>query len=134
MKRLANISGLSAALCLSLAACAFNDDDKLPEWLATQIAQYEAGPAEGVPMEIWKISYKGKPAFYIRSACCDALNPLLNYKGEEICSPDGGFTGHGSGICPVTSDFDSPAEFLWSHPAARPYEKVRPILGPQPPL
>jgi hypothetical protein len=130
--QLANFFGLSV-VCVSLAGCASGDDEKLPEWLTTRIAEYEAGPPDAAPLEIWQLSYKGKPAFYVLSACCDFLNPLLDYKGEEICSPDGGFTGRGSGICPVTADFDGPAQFLWSHPKRPPYEKVRPLIGPQEP-
>jgi hypothetical protein len=84
-KRLATLFGVTTVLWLSLAACTFGDDEKVPEWLVVRMVAYEAAPPESAPSEIWQISLKGKPAFYIRSACCDDYNPLLNYKGEEIC-------------------------------------------------
>src|SRR5262245_38984249 len=71
-----------------------------PPWLQAKILEFEKGPTSSAPSEIWKITHNGKATYYFVQPCCDWLNPLYDEQGNEICNPDGGFTGHGDGKCP----------------------------------
>jgi hypothetical protein len=102
---------------------------ELPEWLVAKISGYEAGPAREAPIEIWQISYQGRPAFFFISPCCDRFNPLFSLSGENICSPSGGFSGSGDGKCPKPIDRGTEPRFVWSHPASPSQTHVPPRLG-----
>lgn len=90
----------------------------LPEWLRIKTGQFEALPADRAPLGVWRITHKGKSAFYLVSPCCDQYNPLFNAEGNEICNPSGGFTGKGDGRCPTPMDRGTKAALVWSHPAS----------------
>src|SRR6185295_10949660 len=103
-------------------------ENEVPEWLATKIAEFEARPAGEAPVEIWRITHRGQPAYYFISPCCDAGNPLFSASGEEICYPDGGFSGHGDGKCPAPRDSYTDAVLVWAaHPAVQP--RLAPTFG-----
>jgi hypothetical protein len=102
-------------------------EDKLPLWLVANIAEYDRLPLEQTPREIWKITHKGRPTYFVISRCCDMFNPLLNAKGLEICSPSGGIIGAGDGECSNPVDAGTEPEFVWSHPAVR----GEPLIPPE---
>lgn len=55
------------------------------------------------PDKIMSYKYKGKTVYLAVMPCCDQMNLLLDSKGIQICSPSGGFSGHGDGKC---TDFE----------------------------
>ena len=101
-----------------------------PPWLRSKIHEYEATPAAEAPLQIWQITHKGQPAYYVVSPCCDQYNPLLNAKGEHLCSPTGGITGAGDSKCPHPADKGTKVLLVWaqSRSPSRPPPLV-PSLG-----
>jgi hypothetical protein len=92
----------------------------LPEWLRARIGEYKALPVDRAPLGIWRITHKGRPAYYVQSPCCDQFDPLYDAAGAEVCNPSGGFAGRGDGKCPNPMDQGTTAALVWSHPAATP--------------
>lgn len=72
----------------------------LPVWLTQRIAEFEADPERADALEVWALTYQGRPAYYFFSNCCDRYNPLLDAAGQVICAPNGGIVNQGDGRCP----------------------------------
>lgn len=72
----------------------------LPTWLTERIAEFEARPDQPDALEVWALTYQGRPAYYFFSNCCDRYNPLLDAVGQVICAPNGGIVNQGDGRCP----------------------------------
>lgn len=53
------------------------------------------------PRSIWRWEVDGKTYYYLLAQCCDQFNVLLDESCQNICAPDGGITGQGSGDCPT---------------------------------
>ncbi len=87
---------------------------KLPPWLETRIASYEALAASIPPRSSLSVSYEGKPAFYVSPACCDIPSELYDESGRLLCFPAGGFAG-GDGRCP-TFAMPQKSVTLWRDP------------------
>lgn len=102
---------------------------EVPRWLVVKMSEFEARPPAEVPIEIWRITYQGKPAFFFIAPCCDRLNPLFSVSGEKICSPSGGFTGAGDGNCPKPVDSGTQPTFIWAHHASPHRPRVPPRFG-----
>ncbi len=100
-----------------------------PQWLAVKIKRYEAMDANTAPLEIWQLTHKGQPAYYVVSPCCDQYNPLLSAKGRVLCHPSGGIHGQGDSRCPAPADPNTLIRFVWAHPKSAPQEHVPPQLG-----
>jgi hypothetical protein len=122
---------LLAVVAITAAGCSVSeqDDSIMPAWLVARIIDYEKGPADSAPTEIWKITHHGKPAYYFIQPCCDSFNPVYDTAGVEICNPTGGIAGHGDGKCPEPRDKDTEAEFVWSHSRGVVHEHVRPTFA-----
>lgn len=52
------------------------------------------------PAEVWEWKVDGNTYYYFTSSCCDQYNYLFDENCNQICAPDGGFTGNGDGNCP----------------------------------
>jgi len=72
----------------------------LPAWLSQRIAEFEADPERADALEVWALTYQGRPAYYFFSNCCDRYNPLHDATGQVICAPNGGIVNQGDGRCP----------------------------------
>lgn len=109
---------LLAAVAAGLLSCSATrtQDSAIPAWLQQRIAEYEAGPEHASASAIWKLQHQGATAYYVVAPCCDQFNPLWNARGDTICHPSGGFSGHGDGKCPAFKDEASHATLLWSDP------------------
>lgn len=99
----------TATLALLAGGCALppspdaGSSETSPKAIAVardQIAAFEASPPGKRPSSVWKIEYKGKPAFLIISPCCDQFNYLYDSDGTRLCAPLGGISGAGDGRCP----------------------------------
>ena len=79
-----------------------NEDNEIsiPGWLTQLINQLKAQPVANPPAKIIRYTYKGETVYYLPPKCCDVPSVLYDAQGNSICSPDGGFTGHGDGQCP----------------------------------
>ena len=110
---------LAVAFFLLFPSLSFCEDDssctkcqllKEPVWVQELVKQEEAQPPANPPARLDKCSYKGKTTYYLPPRCCDIESSLFNEEGKEICSPDGGETGHGDGRCPDFYFGQTPAE------------------------
>lgn len=99
----------AATLALLAGACSLpqssdaGSSDPAPRTIAVardQIAAFEATQPGKRPPSIWKIAYKGKPAYLFISPCCDQFNYLYDSDGTRLCAPSGGISGGGDGSCP----------------------------------
>ncbi len=82
-----------------------------PAWLSSYISKIEAGNY-GIDA-IWKYEWKSKTVYYVITSCCDNFNLLLDENGKKLCSPDGGFTGHGDGKCPNFIKEKKNGKLIW---------------------
>lgn len=71
-----------------------------PEWVNKLIVQFQNAPVGSPPQSIWRYEYKTQSVYYIPPQCCDQLSVLYDSKGNVICAPDGGLSGHGDRKCP----------------------------------
>ena len=83
------------SLLLSLFANA-QGQQSMPTWLMTKLELYKKSHPD---ISAQVTEYKGKPAYFIPSRCCDIASELYDVDGHLICHPDGGFIG-GDGKCP----------------------------------
>jgi hypothetical protein len=97
-----------------------------PAWLQTKVAEYEKPAAEHAPFEIWQIQVNGHAAYYFVSSCCDQYNPIYAGDGRYLCSPSGGMTGRGDGLCPRPAEPGSPVYFVWSSADGTPQQHTPP--------
>ena len=102
---------------------------ELPAWLQLQIDEFQAGPEQSAPIEIWQITNKGKAAYFFVAPCCDQYNPLYGESGQLLCYPNGGFHGRGDGVCLRPADLRTPVVFVWSHPKSLMTKHITPALG-----
>ena len=56
------------------------------------------------PTQVWKWQDSENVYYYITSDCCDQYNYLYDENCNQVCAPDGGFTGNGDGNCPDFTD------------------------------
>ena len=81
-----------------------NLEEDVPFCINNRIKKIMKEPVLNPPGEVWKWETNSETYYYFSSGCCDQLNYLYDDKCNEVCAPDGGFTGMGSGNCP---EFDS---------------------------
>lgn len=59
--------------------------------------------AEGDPWnptaKIYSYQYNGETVYYFPAHCCDVPSKVYDSNCNLICSPDGGLTGSGDGLC-----------------------------------
>ena len=80
----------------NLVACR---EGPTPAFVEDLIASHGTNAIDA-PQEIWRYRLKGELVYYVPPQCCDIPSALYNQNGEVICSPDGGLTGSGDGLCP----------------------------------
>ena len=84
----------SAAAPASAAVAA---DDAAVRVIAKKL---RSGPSQRSPQLIKRYVIDGKVFYYVAAPCCDQFNDLYDARGQRVCSPDGGISGHGDGRCP----------------------------------
>ena len=65
------------------------------------------------PAKLYSYLYEGKTVYYIPGRCCDFPSQLLDTDCNEICAPDGGFSGGGDGKCPDFSSTRTDEKLVW---------------------
>lgn len=99
-----NIIGIISGLfltTLSLSSCEKLDFEKdVPNCIERKIRKIKSEEVRNPPASVWEWKVDGRTYYYITSDCCDQFNYLYNYNCNEVCAPDGGFSGYGDGNCP----------------------------------
>ena len=75
---------------------------EIPDCINELIIKFQNEPIGNPPQSIWQYEYNGDTVYYVPAQCCDQWSILFDSECNNICAPDGGFTGHGDGRC---SDF-----------------------------
>ena len=96
---------VSIALAIFIVAC----KEPLPDSLQALIDS----DTESEIQAIWRFRFNGETVYYAQSGCCDMFNNLYDDDGKFICSPDGGFSGHGDGKCPTFWDQATDRKAIW---------------------
>ena len=89
------------------------------DWLTELIASLESERVRNPPALIARYSYKDEIVYYVPSYCCDEMSTLYSSEGEILCSPDGGLSGDGDGICPDFFDLRTDEEIIWQDTRTR---------------
>ena len=75
-------------------------EPEIPAWLAQQIEEFKQDKPANPPVKIYRYFYRNSQVYYITSRCCDIPGALFDVEGQQLCQPDGGYTGKGDGKCP----------------------------------
>lgn len=88
-------------IALLSGACEKSDIKKdVPHCIESKINEIKHEAVRNPPATVWEWKVDGKTYYYITSDCCDQFNYLYDDNCNEVCAPDGGFTGAGDGQCP----------------------------------
>jgi hypothetical protein len=96
------LSSLTAMSCTELEL-----EKDVPNCIKQKIRKIQREDVQNPPASVWEWKDGNKTYYYITSDCCDQFNYLYDDNCNEICAPDGGFTGTGDGNCP---DFNAQIE------------------------
>lgn len=108
MKNIVKIIITLLLFTLTITSCeklALNKD--VPNCVERKIKKIKKEKVQNPPAKVWEWKVNGETYYYITSDCCDQFNYLYDDKCNEICAPDGGFSGSGDGKCP---QFNGPIE------------------------
>lgn len=118
-----NIISSLIILLLLLSYCSNpSSPNDNPVWLESFLDTREA--ENNLPHEIWEYEYLHKTVYYVIAQCCDQFNILLDEKGNEMCLPDGGFTGKGDGKCPDFLDKRKNGKLIWEKNRSNCIQKI----------
>ena len=89
-----------ALFCMAVS-CKSTDTPEGPQalWLTELIQKLEQEAPANPPAKIYRYTYNGQEVYYLTGRCCDIPSKLFDKDGNQICQPDGGFTGKGDGRC-----------------------------------
>lgn len=82
----------------------------VPFCIKQKIRKIKREGVQNPPAKVYEWKTDTETYYYITSGCCDQYNYLYDEKCNEVCAPDGGFSGMGSGDCPEFSS--SPVKTL----------------------
>lgn len=88
---------------------------EVPNCIEKKIEKIKDAPVTNPPTEVWQWKVDGSTYYYFTSDCCDQFNYLFDENCNEVCAPDGGFTGTGDGNCPEFSGTIE-KELVWKDP------------------
>lgn len=72
----------------------------VPNCVERKIRKISKEQVRNPPATVWEWKVDGNTYYYITSGCCDQFNYLYDDNCNEVCAPDGGFSGRGDGNCP----------------------------------
>lgn len=109
--------GVAALLVLILCTCNKVDvAEDTPRAIKNLIRDMQREAVSNPPSSVWEYSFDGQKVYYVPPKCCDIPSILYNSKGEELCRPDGGFSGAGDGDCPSFFSSRSEERLIWKDP------------------
>jgi hypothetical protein len=94
---------------LHLVTC----DPSVPDCVKSKIEDIKKDAPWSPPAKIYRYSYDGKRVYYIPGRCCDIPSILFDESCHTVCSPDGGLSGGGDGMCKDFFDKRINKELIW---------------------
>ena len=87
-------------ICIAIA-CKSTEMPEGPQapWLTELISQLQNEAPANPPAKIYRYTYNNQEVYYLTGRCCDIPSKLFDKDGNQLCQPDGGFTGKGDGRC-----------------------------------
>ena len=105
MRNMTNLITVLILIALTSSSCEKIDTEKaVPNCIERKINKIKKEEVKNPPISIFEWKVDGETYYYISSGCCDQYNYLYDDKCNEVCAPDGGFTGTGDGNCPEFRD------------------------------
>jgi hypothetical protein len=91
-----------------------------PPWVADLARRMQQGVLPDPPSAgtIWQYQYNSQTVYYVPPRCCDLPSVLFDANGNVLCSPDGGFGGHGDGRCDDFFEKRKAEKLIWRYRAA----------------
>jgi len=90
-----------ASIVLFISSCEnLNLEPDTSSCVEKKIRKIKRAEVTNPPAAVWKWEVDTKTYYYFTSNCCDQFNYLFDSNCNEVCAPDGGFTGDGDGNCP----------------------------------
>lgn len=100
-------------LCCMFVSCEKNPVKGLPSCMYQLIQKIKSQPVWNPPATIHEYEYKGQTVYLISAPCCDQYTTLVDKECRAICSPGGGITGRGDGLCPDFSEKAKLVRLVW---------------------
>jgi hypothetical protein len=116
------LSGISmiAMLLLLMHQCRDEDIAKdTPDCIRQTIEVMANEDVRNPPAKVYRYQYRGSVVYFIPQYCCDFPSQLLDDECNQICSPDGGFSGKGDGKCQDFLDARSDELLVWEDARGR---------------
>ena len=106
--------GVAAMLVLILCTCNKVDvPEDTPRAIKKIIREMQEESVSNPPSSVWEYTFEGRKVYYVPPKCCDIPSTLYDSKGEQLCHPDGGFSGAGDGDCPGFFSGRSNERLIW---------------------
>ena len=70
-----------------------------PKCIVDKIEDIADGDGWNPVAKIYSYNYNGQKVYFFPSHCCDVPSRVYDGNCNLICSPDGGLTGSGDGLC-----------------------------------
>ncbi|MFC5270957.1 DUF6970 domain-containing protein [Adhaeribacter terreus] len=88
-------------------------DAGMPAWLKEKIAAFEKDKPANPPVKIYSYQYQNQQVYFITGRCCDIPSEVYSVEGQQLCQPDGGYTGRGDGKCADFFTNRSEEKLIW---------------------
>jgi len=102
-------------LVLFFFSCDKEAIKSVPPCIKDKILELKNGQVQNPTDEVWEWKTNTQIYYYITSDCCDQFDYLYDSECNIVCAPDGGFTGNGSGDCPIFGA-DLKKTLIWKDP------------------
>lgn len=86
---------------------------KSPYCIDDKINEIRSGHIWNPPAKIYSYIYREQTVYYLPPRCCDIPSILYDENCNEICNPDGGFSGGGDGRCPDFFSSRTNGKLIW---------------------
>ncbi|MBK0403598.1 hypothetical protein I5M27_11415 [Adhaeribacter sp. BT258] len=88
-------------------------EPEVPAWLKEKILGFENEKPANPPVSIYSYRYQNQTVYFITGRCCDIPSEVYSVKGQQLCQPDGGFSGKGDMKCPDFFNARTNEKLIW---------------------
>jgi hypothetical protein len=85
----------------------------IPNCIGDKIQDIADGDPWIPAAKIYKYNYNNQTVYYFPAHCCDVPSKVYDSNCNLICSPDGGLTGSGDGLCNDFFASRTNEELIW---------------------
>lgn len=90
-----------------------NAGQSIPACIQHAIDSLQQKPVSNPPSQVDEYEYNGERVYGLSVGCCDMFYTIYNANCEYVCSPSGGFTGKGDGLCTTFSEKAKLLRVVW---------------------